>query len=59
MHLGDTHHAAGRPALARDVWQEALDILERLDHPDGEKLRSRLQRIGPPATAPAGPGPPG
>jgi hypothetical protein len=32
-HLGDTSHAAGELAPARDYWQQALAILEDLQHP--------------------------
>ena len=35
-----------RPA-ARRAWQEALDILDDLGHPDADQLRDRLAGIGP------------
>ncbi|MEO3928900.1 tetratricopeptide repeat protein [Micromonosporaceae bacterium B7E4] len=41
-HLGDTQHATGATEPARTAWQQALDILDRLGHPDAELLRSRL-----------------
>ncbi|HZM79714.1 MAG TPA: tetratricopeptide repeat protein [Candidatus Limnocylindrales bacterium] len=41
-HLGDTHHAAGNLQAARDAWQQALTILEQLDHPDAETVRAKL-----------------
>jgi hypothetical protein len=41
-HLGDAYRAVGDTATARAAWQQALDILEELDHPDVEGVRSRL-----------------
>ena len=41
-HLGDTHHAAGDPDAARDAWQQALTILDELDHPDADQVRAKL-----------------
>jgi len=41
-HLGDTHEAAGRPAEARRTWQQALAILEELNHPDADRVRAKL-----------------
>jgi DNA-binding SARP family transcriptional activator/tetratricopeptide (TPR) repeat protein len=43
-HLGDTHDAAGQPERARTAWQQALDILTELDHPDAAALRAKLDR---------------
>ena len=43
-HLGDAHHAVGEPKQARDAWQQALDILQELDHPDADQLRVKLAR---------------
>jgi hypothetical protein len=42
VNLGDTHLATGEVAQARQVWEEALEIYERLDHTDVAKARSRL-----------------
>jgi tetratricopeptide (TPR) repeat protein len=42
-HLGDSHHASGNRAAALASWQEALDILTQLDHPDAEKIRARMR----------------
>ncbi|WP_345072517.1 AfsR/SARP family transcriptional regulator [Phytohabitans flavus] len=42
--FGDTHFDAGDPDAARLAWQEALDILTRIDHPDAEDVRDRLDR---------------
>ncbi|WP_328678464.1 tetratricopeptide repeat protein [Streptomyces sp. NBC_00322] len=41
-HLAESHHAAGERDAARDTWQHALTILDDLDHPDAEKIRTRL-----------------
>jgi DNA-binding SARP family transcriptional activator len=41
-HLGDTHHADGKLTQAREAWQQALDILEDMQHPDSEKVRTKL-----------------
>jgi tetratricopeptide (TPR) repeat protein/transcriptional regulator with XRE-family HTH domain len=41
-HLGDTFATAGQPDEARAAWKSSLAILEDLDHPDMDGLRSRL-----------------
>ncbi|WP_406278368.1 tetratricopeptide repeat protein [Streptomyces sp. NBC_00191] len=41
-HLAESHHAAGETDAARHTWQHALTILDDLDHPDAEKIRTRL-----------------
>ncbi|KOV84486.1 tetratricopeptide repeat protein [Nocardia sp. NRRL S-836] len=41
-HLGDTHLAAGAPAQAREVWEQAVEIDERLGHAGIAKARRRL-----------------
>ena len=41
--LGDTHLAAARPDEAHEVWQQALAILEDLDHPDADEVRAKLR----------------
>jgi hypothetical protein len=46
--LGDTHHTRGHLAAARGAWQDALDILADLDHPDADTVRIRLN--APPAS---------
>jgi hypothetical protein len=43
--LGDTHHAAGNPDAARDAWQHALTILDDLDHPDADQVRTKLAAL--------------
>jgi tetratricopeptide (TPR) repeat protein len=40
--LGDTHHAAGELAQAREAWQQALAILEDLQHPGADQVRAKL-----------------
>ncbi|MFD2686555.1 BTAD domain-containing putative transcriptional regulator [Streptomyces phyllanthi] len=45
-HIGDSQLGAGRPDAARAAWTEALDILERLEHPDAESVRAKLRRLG-------------
>jgi DNA-binding SARP family transcriptional activator/tetratricopeptide (TPR) repeat protein len=44
-HLGDTHYVAGNPDDAHDTWQQALTILIELDHPDAERIRTKLATI--------------
>jgi tetratricopeptide (TPR) repeat protein len=44
-HLGDTHHAAGAPAIARDAWRQALDIFTDLGHPDAVSVRAKLEKV--------------
>jgi tetratricopeptide (TPR) repeat protein len=41
VHLGDAQHITGDPA-ARKSWQQALTILEGLDHADADSVRARL-----------------
>jgi tetratricopeptide (TPR) repeat protein len=41
-HLGDTHQAAGELAQAREAWQQALAILDDLQHPDAGQVRAKL-----------------
>ncbi|MGP3967182.1 AfsR/SARP family transcriptional regulator [Streptomyces sp. 6N223] len=40
--LGDAHQETGNAQAARHAWQQALDILEALDHPDADRVRDRL-----------------
>lgn len=40
--LGDTSHAAGDPAGARDAWTRSLAILAALCHPDAAAVRAKL-----------------
>jgi DNA-binding SARP family transcriptional activator len=41
-YLGDAHSAAGRTTAARRAWQQALAILDELNHSDADGVRSRL-----------------
>lgn len=43
--LGEAQLAAGDEGAAGVSWQAALIILEELDHPDAESVRSRLTRL--------------
>jgi hypothetical protein len=55
-HLGDVHHSAGDLRDARDAWQQALDMLVDLHHPDQAEVRAELRQHGPlPATPPLTP----
>lgn len=40
-HLGDTH-AQGELAQAREAWQQALAILDDIQHPDADQVRAKL-----------------
>jgi DNA-binding SARP family transcriptional activator/Tfp pilus assembly protein PilF len=44
--LGDIHRAVGEPLHAREVWQQAFDILNDLQHPDAAKVRAKLASSG-------------
>ncbi|MEQ4301020.1 tetratricopeptide repeat protein [Plantactinospora sp. B6F1] len=59
-HLGDAHDRAGSRAAARVAWQQALSILQELDHPEADQVRRRLHlaRRGP-ATVESKPAVPG
>jgi tetratricopeptide (TPR) repeat protein len=46
-HLGDTHAATGAIETAEHLWREALAILDRLEHPDAEALRRKLNPPAP------------
>jgi DNA-binding SARP family transcriptional activator/tetratricopeptide (TPR) repeat protein len=48
VHLGDAYHATGDEGLARQSWQDALAILEGLNHSDADQVRARLQGVEPP-----------
>jgi tetratricopeptide (TPR) repeat protein len=43
--LGDAHDASGDPAAARTAWQQALNILDRLGHPDAAAVRARIASV--------------
>jgi tetratricopeptide (TPR) repeat protein/transcriptional regulator with XRE-family HTH domain len=42
IHLGEAHQAAADPSAARVTWQQALAILDDLQHPDASEVRSKL-----------------
>ncbi|MFJ7965795.1 AfsR/SARP family transcriptional regulator [Streptomyces sp. NPDC096324] len=44
--LGDVHLDADEPEGAREAWRQALAIFVEFDHPDAEKVRERLGRLG-------------
>jgi tetratricopeptide (TPR) repeat protein len=44
-HLGDTHRANGDRDSARTVWERAVVIFDRLDHPDAEVVRAKLSTL--------------
>jgi tetratricopeptide (TPR) repeat protein len=41
-HLGDTCLAADELWRARNAWQQALELLDDLHHPDADKVRAKL-----------------
>ena len=41
------HHATHDSAAASDAWQQALGILDALDHPDAGNVRLKLHRLEP------------
>lgn len=45
-HLGDAYQAAGDLDTAQHTWQQALHILEELEHPDTYPVRDRLRDTG-------------
>lgn len=54
-HLGEALCELGDPSSAREQWTYALGILDDLDHPDAEDLRSRIHRLDSAPTSPARP----
>jgi DNA-binding SARP family transcriptional activator len=46
-HLGDAHHTTGKQRDAAHAWQQALDLLDNLHHPDAAQLRGRLHQLDP------------
>jgi DNA-binding SARP family transcriptional activator/Tfp pilus assembly protein PilF len=44
--LGDTHQARSDGGAARQAWQQALAILDDLQHPDAEQIFARLRFLG-------------
>jgi tetratricopeptide (TPR) repeat protein len=43
--IGDTHEHAGDLDAARLAWQQAVDILDQLGHPDAKQTRAKLDAI--------------
>jgi DNA-binding SARP family transcriptional activator/tetratricopeptide (TPR) repeat protein len=43
--LGQVSLASSDPAATRRTWQQALAILDDLDHPDGDQLRAQLAAL--------------
>jgi DNA-binding SARP family transcriptional activator/tetratricopeptide (TPR) repeat protein len=46
--LADAHLANGDPQAAKDAWQDALTILDDLQHPDADQIRGKLAACPPP-----------
>jgi hypothetical protein len=46
-HLGDARHALGELPQAREAWQQALAILEDLQHPGAGPIRAKLASTNP------------
>jgi DNA-binding SARP family transcriptional activator/transcriptional regulator with XRE-family HTH domain len=42
IHLGDNYQAASDLPRARDAWQQALGILDGLQHPDANQVRAKI-----------------
>ncbi|PJM92143.1 AfsR family transcriptional regulator [Streptomyces sp. CB01373] len=51
-HIGDAHHAAGRPVEAALALGQALEILDRIGHPDAALVRGKLTDLAPPSSSP-------
>jgi tetratricopeptide (TPR) repeat protein len=47
IHLGDVHQSADDHEAARRAWQQGLAIVDGLQHPTADQLRSRLARTRP------------
>jgi len=43
--IGDIHHETGNPDAARAAWEQALEILRTLDHPDAAHLEEKLKAL--------------
>jgi tetratricopeptide (TPR) repeat protein/DNA-binding XRE family transcriptional regulator len=50
IRLGDNRHRAAEPATARDAWHQALQILDELQHPEADRVRTKLGQLGDPLT---------
>jgi tetratricopeptide (TPR) repeat protein len=49
IHLGETHQANRHHEATRDLWQQALAILDDLHHPDAAPIRAKLRDLTTPA----------
>jgi DNA-binding SARP family transcriptional activator/tetratricopeptide (TPR) repeat protein len=47
IHLGEAHQAAADLIAARGTWQQALAILDDLQHPDAREVKSKLDALRP------------
>jgi tetratricopeptide (TPR) repeat protein/transcriptional regulator with XRE-family HTH domain len=54
VHLGDARRASGHGTDAREIWRQALDILDDLQHAEAAGVRKRLEGIQPGAAGPVG-----
>jgi DNA-binding SARP family transcriptional activator len=45
VRLGDSYHAAGDAEATRQAWQEALQILAAIEHPDADAVRAKLDEL--------------
>jgi tetratricopeptide (TPR) repeat protein len=45
-HLGDAQHSTADPAAAGNAWRRAVAILEELNHPDADLVRTKLATLG-------------
>jgi tetratricopeptide (TPR) repeat protein/transcriptional regulator with XRE-family HTH domain len=45
IHLGDTYQAAADPASARDAWQQAIRILDGMQHPAAAEALAKLRQL--------------
>jgi DNA-binding SARP family transcriptional activator/tetratricopeptide (TPR) repeat protein len=43
--LGDASYALNDLPATRQLWQDALAILDELDHPDGDQLRAKIAEL--------------
>jgi DNA-binding SARP family transcriptional activator/tetratricopeptide (TPR) repeat protein len=44
--LGDSRQAAAEPAGARDAWQQAIQILDGMQHPGARESLAKLRELG-------------
>jgi DNA-binding SARP family transcriptional activator/tetratricopeptide (TPR) repeat protein len=45
IRLGDNYRASGLPHAARDAWKNALELLDELDHPGADEIRTKLRDL--------------